>query len=234
MKVRPLNSEVEYRHFVAELVPTAIWKCSPELIAALDSRLGEPVDTYVNGSQVWIRDDGPSGATIEWRLHPVASYTRPKGFTTYNVFSRIALQCARAAHVAEPSEPAVAGESTVEPNVAAEPAVVADMVSGDETPSSAIDAELPTDEAAATSEAPYPTIDPATLWDGLEVFPAYVDDQIPVAALRSYAIGLLGREPDACGIVDHESVGNAWEHSQGQRSVIADLLADLEKRLATG
>jgi hypothetical protein len=216
-----VESEVEYVRFVAELVPTAIWKCSPELIAALDSRLGEPVDTYVNGSQVWIRDDGPSGATIEWRLHPVASYTRPKGFTTYNVFSRIALQCSRAAELSESTEPAESNETNA--------------VHGEEAQASTEDTAVPTGETVApTSDAPPPRIDPATLWDGLEVFPAYVDDQIPVAALRSYAIGLLGCEPDACGVVDHESVGNAWEHSQGQRSVIADLLADLDKRLASG
>ena len=40
---------------------------------ALDDRFGEPVDAYVNGSQVWLRDDGPGGVTLEWRLHPVAA-----------------------------------------------------------------------------------------------------------------------------------------------------------------
>lgn len=202
---------------MAELVPTAIWKCSPELIAALDARLGEPVDTYVNGSQVWIRDDGPKGATIEWRLHPVAGYTRPKGYTTYNLFSRIALQCARAAEVKDNKTEETSSDPA--PALAAQPP-------GEETATEQ-------DAAATPSDSQQPDIDPAMVWDGLEVFPAYLDDQIPVATLRSYAIGLLGREPDACGIVDHEAVGNAWEHSQGQRSVVADLMADLEKRLSS-
>jgi hypothetical protein len=57
----------------------------------LDGRFGEPVDAYVNGSQVWLRDDGPGGMTIEWRLHPVAGYHRPKGLDTYDVFARTAL-----------------------------------------------------------------------------------------------------------------------------------------------
>ena len=58
---------------------------------ALDDRFGEPVDAYVNGSQVWLRDDGPGGMTLEWRLHPVPGYRRPEGVGTYEVFSAVAL-----------------------------------------------------------------------------------------------------------------------------------------------
>ena len=68
------------------LVPTCVWKASSELLLALDERFGEPVDTYVNGSQVWLRDDGPAGEAIEWRLHPVAGYRRPAGMATEEVF----------------------------------------------------------------------------------------------------------------------------------------------------
>jgi hypothetical protein len=73
------------------LTPTVVWLTSPELITAIDDRFGEPVDAYVNGSQVWIRDDGPIGLTLEWRLHPIAGYQRPKGVDTYEVFSTTAL-----------------------------------------------------------------------------------------------------------------------------------------------
>ena len=62
---------------------------------ALDERFGEPVDAYVNGSQVWLRDDGPGGITLEWRLHPVAGYRRPDGVDTYELFSLAALALAR-------------------------------------------------------------------------------------------------------------------------------------------
>ena len=68
------------------LVPTCVWKASPELLLALDGRFGEPVDTYVNGSQVWLRDDGPGGVALEWRLHPVPGYRRPPGLATEEVF----------------------------------------------------------------------------------------------------------------------------------------------------
>lgn len=68
------------------LVPSCVWRISPELLLALDDRFGEPVDAYVNGSQVWLRDDGPGGVALEWRLHPVAGYRRPPGLATEEVF----------------------------------------------------------------------------------------------------------------------------------------------------
>jgi len=73
------------------LTATCVWVATPWLIVALDGRFGEPVDAYVNGSQVWLREDGPGGMTLEWRLHPVAGYRRPPGSGTYDVFSRAAL-----------------------------------------------------------------------------------------------------------------------------------------------
>ncbi len=73
-----------------QLLPVvAIWRCRRELLLALDLHLGEPTDTYVNGSQVWLRDDGPNDVTLEWRLHPVGGYQRPPGTSTTNVFRRV-------------------------------------------------------------------------------------------------------------------------------------------------
>jgi len=71
-----------------------VWRGSPEVIVALDDRFGEPVDAYVNGSQVWLRDDGPGGIALEWRLHPVADFRRPAGVDTYELFSLVALTLA--------------------------------------------------------------------------------------------------------------------------------------------
>ena len=76
------------------LVATAVWRARPPVIVALDDRFGEPLDAYVNGSQVWLRDDGPGGAVLEWRLHPVAGYQRPAGMGVYEVFSATALALA--------------------------------------------------------------------------------------------------------------------------------------------
>jgi hypothetical protein len=68
-----------------------VWLASPALVIALDATFGEPVDSYINGSQVWLRDDGPGGMTIEWRLHPVPGYRRPPGLDPDEVFSAVTL-----------------------------------------------------------------------------------------------------------------------------------------------
>ena len=73
------------------LVAAALWRARPELVLALDERFGDPLDAYVNGSQVWVREDGPGGVALEWRLHPVAGYRRPDPLGTYDVFARTAL-----------------------------------------------------------------------------------------------------------------------------------------------
>ncbi len=86
------------------LVPAAVWRATPELVIALDDRFGEPVDAYVNGSQVWLRDDGPGGIVLEWRLHPVAGYRRPPGTGTYDLFSATALALATGATPPAPLE----------------------------------------------------------------------------------------------------------------------------------
>ena len=75
---------------MSKLMPTAVWRCSPELVVALNDRFGDPHDSYVNGSQVWLRPDGPGEIVIEWRLHPVAGYERPQGVGTYELFVRVA------------------------------------------------------------------------------------------------------------------------------------------------
>lgn len=76
------------------LVPTCVWGISPALVVALDERFGEPLDAYVNGSQVWLRDDGPGGIPLEWRLHPVPGFRRPAGTGTYDLFPAVALAVA--------------------------------------------------------------------------------------------------------------------------------------------
>ncbi len=86
------------------LVPSCVWRISPELVVALDERFGEPVDAYVNGAQVWLRDDGPGGIALEWRLHPVAGFRRPPGVGTYEVFPAVALAVATGAPPVGPPE----------------------------------------------------------------------------------------------------------------------------------
>src|SRR5713226_6053151 len=87
---------------VKRATPTCVWLAKPELIIALDDRFGEPTDAYVNGSQVWLREDGPGGITLEWRLHPVAGYRRPASVGTYEVFESVALALATDARPVAP------------------------------------------------------------------------------------------------------------------------------------
>jgi hypothetical protein len=87
---------------VTSLTPTCVWRATPDLVVALDDRFGEPVDAYVNGSQVWLRDDGPGGMTIEWRLHPAPGYRRPTSIDTYEVFSTTAHALATGSESAAP------------------------------------------------------------------------------------------------------------------------------------
>ncbi len=75
---------------MARLGATCVWRLTAAVVVALDERLGEPVDAYVNGSQTWLRDDGPGGVAVEWRLHPVPGYSRPDGYDTYEVFAATA------------------------------------------------------------------------------------------------------------------------------------------------
>ncbi len=154
---------------VAERVPTCVWKISAELIAALDVRLGEPTDAYVNGSHTWFRDDGPAGSAIEWRLHPVADFQRPKGVSPYELWERTVW----ALRIGEPP-----------------PAPV------------------------------------EQLWDGLEAFPGFGDEiePIPLAASCTEIIGLA---PDAYGVVDHDSIGDVWEATEGKVGIVAALLSQL-------
>lgn len=150
-------------------VPACVWRTSDALVVALDGRFGEPVDAYVNGSQVWLRDDGPGGEAIEWRLHPVAGYRRPDGAGTHEVFETVALAVATGA---EPLAP------------------------------------------------------PASLWDGLEAFPAY-EDELEPAVLARVCTEALGIAPDAVGLVDHGAVGDAWEQAQGGVSIVDAILDQL-------
>ncbi len=99
----PTRSSVSYGITIASsgsgvagggLTPAAVWRATPPVLTALDDRFGEPLDAYVNGSQVWLRDDGPGGIAIEWRLHPVAGYQRPPDIATDELFATVALALA--------------------------------------------------------------------------------------------------------------------------------------------
>ena len=153
-------------------MPCCVWRISAELVVALDGRFGEPVDAYVNGSQTWLRDDGPNAETLEWRLHPVAGFRRPADVDTHELFAAVAL---------------------------------------------------------AVGTGATPPADPATLWEGLEAFPAYTDEGTELEPMRLAEVctNVLGLAPDASGLVDHEPIGAVWEQAAGQLSIMEALFEQL-------
>ena len=160
-------------------VATTVWRVSPELIEAIDARLGPPVDGYVNGTQTWLTDTGPGDTTVEWRLHPVAGYRPPKGVGPYDVWDEVTGQLAAGADASS-------------------------LPLGDE-------------RRPLTS-----------LWDGLECFAVDELDLEP-APLAAANTEMLGRAPDAVGLVDHERIGSAWERARGGVSIVALLLEELSQ-----
>ena len=74
---------------MASRTAAAVWLVGPDLLLALDERLGPPGDSYVNGSQVWLTDDGPGGATLEWRLHPAPGFSTPSGLSHYDLWEAV-------------------------------------------------------------------------------------------------------------------------------------------------
>jgi hypothetical protein len=69
-------------------------------------------------------------------------------------------------------------------------------------------------------------LDLAELWDGLECFPAY-DDELEPAAVVARAAAQIPIAPELAGLVDHDSVGDAWERSDGAISIIELLTQQL-------
>ena len=74
------------------------------MVIALDDRFGEPLDTYVNGSQVWMRDDGPAGAVLSGGCTPLPATGDRPGSTTEEVFPVTALALAHGEPTAAPIE----------------------------------------------------------------------------------------------------------------------------------
>lgn len=74
---------------------SAIWRADPTLVLALDEHLGPPVDSYLNGSQVWLADLGPAGETLEFRLHPVAAFAPVHGVSHHDLWEAVVAAISR-------------------------------------------------------------------------------------------------------------------------------------------
>jgi hypothetical protein len=78
--------------------------------------------------------------------------------------------------------------------------------------------------ALATGEEPPAAL--ASLWDGLEAFPAH-DDEVEPAVLAAVTGEVLGIAPDAAGLADHDRIGEAWERAGGRLSIVDALFDQL-------
>ena len=70
------------------------------------------------------------------------------------------------------------------------------------------------------------TVGLTDLWEGLECFPAY-DDELEPAAVVARAGAQIPIPPDLSGLVDHDTVGDEWERSDGEVSIVALLVGQL-------
>lgn len=77
------------------LAATCVWRLQQPVLAALHQRFGAPADTYGNGSQTWLRSDGPDGMPVEYRLHPHADFDRPTDLAADQLFTLVAGAVAR-------------------------------------------------------------------------------------------------------------------------------------------
>ncbi len=85
----------------AAATPTCVWRASADLVLGLARTFGDPDDGYVNGSQVWLRDNDRK-ITLEWRLHPVADFAQAARATGlaeapgahHDLFAAVAFQLA--------------------------------------------------------------------------------------------------------------------------------------------
>ncbi|MFN8015944.1 MAG: hypothetical protein U0R17_04990 [Acidimicrobiia bacterium] len=139
-------------------------KNNPELPKQLIQKLGDPTDSYWNGSHTWFSE--LNNARIEWRLHPVTSFSMPE---------------------------------------ASRPEDLLDL---------ALEGQ----------------IDSEHYWEGLEIFPCD-EDEVDINELKQYINEKINLEVDAIGNVNHDEIGDAYEHTGGQVSIVKLLLEQINNNL---
>jgi hypothetical protein len=99
-------------------------------------------------------------------------------------------------------------------------------VAGYEPPEGVDTYDVFTSTALALAQGVAPPVPCEQLWDGLEAFAAYGDEVEP-ATLGAATTEALGIPADACGLVDHQRIGDEWEMSGRTTSIIDALLSQL-------
>ena len=146
----------------SKTTPSAVFKTKdyPEIIKTIVNKLGEPIDSYWNGSHTWFttyRD-----FDFEWRLHPVAGFKMPEASRPEDLFDL------------------------------------------------ALEGEVEIDH----------------YWEGLEIFDIN-DEPGSIEILKDHIKSVLDKEPPHCGYVDHETIGNDFERTGGDISIVRLLINQL-------
>jgi hypothetical protein len=79
--------------------PTCVLAVDEELDLALEAAFGPPIDSYLNGWQVWLepcelRDADGERIELEYRLHTPAGYAKPEGVSHHDVWDEVVTQLA--------------------------------------------------------------------------------------------------------------------------------------------
>ncbi len=86
--------------------PTCVFAVDEGLIVALEAVYGPPIDSYLNGWQVWVEPVGPPGADgepieLEHKLHTPEGFTQPDGLSHHDLWDEVVQQVADGARILE-------------------------------------------------------------------------------------------------------------------------------------
>ena len=93
--------------------PVAVFAVDGELLLRLEATFGPPLDSYLNGWQVWLEelteDNLPEGVpepvdevTLEFRLHPPVGFEQPEGLSHHDLWDEVVVPLADARAEGEP------------------------------------------------------------------------------------------------------------------------------------
>ncbi|MGH3440778.1 MAG: hypothetical protein ACRDUY_01785 [Nitriliruptorales bacterium] len=79
---------------------TCVFGCDAELVLQLERELGPPIDSYLNGWQVWVQP-APAAPEVEleWRLHPPHGFSQPRGLDHHDLWDTVVEQLVAGADV---------------------------------------------------------------------------------------------------------------------------------------
>ncbi|HEX2026822.1 MAG TPA: hypothetical protein VHF25_02350 [Nitriliruptorales bacterium] len=78
--------------------PVCVFRVDRSLLETLEAALGPPIDSYLNGWQVWIEPaelhPGDDPVEFEYRLHPPHGFRQPEGLSHHDLWDAVVEQLA--------------------------------------------------------------------------------------------------------------------------------------------